>query len=637
MSSQQVQWPAQLKAVLDNSSFKAGFPVRLRLSAEPNITVDEAALSQFDAQASVYRLGNSRPVSETAFSVQSLRAGFQPLWRIPPRAATGRYSVVLRIRHRESGRIVSILDELSFAVWRAKLRIDNFGAERRFYFPSDPIVFQLTLVNEGNTTLKDLRVDIGEWQYPWISSARNSSATQAIFSSGPILLRGGESKVVTVRGIANCHASRSSVQYTATVRSHPSQEIIAFRSTPPIFLRYPEEAGRPIYPASYMHSDLSQVRTDGYRDFYHQEQAGRTLVFPRTSFRAGEVNEIVFRLSTELTATQAEVELRRETGEFLQRATVTLHTPESRAFLRFGAPGLYRITVRPLRGDGQILDSESVQVSANILPKSLVIIGAHPDDEFLHPAAIRAAVENSVPVHIIFLTSGDAGGSDRFFGVDYSPAEAIEFGHIRMAEAQAAALHLGIPEKNLHFLGLPDGFLEAIRTQERGHHPIFSPLLGTDHSPYAGTVEPNLPFQRYAVLNTLAGLLARIKPDTVYTSHPDERHADHKAAGWFTVEALRLLLRSRRLTTVPSLRTDQFYGASDEPPAPFRYEPHQFFASGEAMARVQEAYWFYQTQGGNHARGHVLDYLHLPRIEYHQEILHWAAETVPEWTFAAAS
>ena len=55
------------------------------------------------------------------------------------------------------------------------------------------------------------------------------------------------------------------------------------------------------------------------------------------------------------------------------------------------------------------------------------------------------------------------------------------------------------------------------------------------------------------------------------------------------------------------------------------------------MARVQEAYWFYQTQGGNHARGHILDYLHLPRIEYHQEVANWAVTATPEFPLAAAS
>ena len=45
------------------------------------------------------------------------------------------------------------------------------------------------------------------------------------------------------------------------------------------------------------------------------------------------------------------------------------------------------------------------------------------------------------------------------------------------------------------------------------------------------------------------------------------------------------------------------------------------------MARIQEAYWYYQTQGGNHALGHVLSYADLPRVEHHQEIINWHTVT----------
>jgi LmbE family N-acetylglucosaminyl deacetylase len=132
-----------------------------------------------------------------------------------------------------------------------------------------------------------------------------------------------------------------------------------------------------------------------------------------------------------------------------------------------------------------------------------------------------------------------------------------------------------------------------------------------------------LPFQRRSVLKALARLLGHIDPDVVYTSHPDERHSDHSAAARLAIESLRLLVASESLTSVPILRADQFYGAGDSIPAPFSYRGHEFFSSGEAMARVQEAYWYYQTQGGNHARGHVLSYADLPRVEHHQEIVNW--------------
>jgi hypothetical protein len=113
-------------------------------------------------------------------------------------------------------------------------------------------------------------------------------------------------------------------------------------------------------------------------------------------------------------------------------------------------------------------------------------------------------------------------------------------------------------------------------------------------------------------------------------SHPDERHSDHAAAAWLTIESLQLLLAAGRLSSVPTLRADQFYGSRQGAPASFSYRAHEFFTTGEAMARVQEAYWYYQTQGGNHARGHVLSYEDLPRVEHHQEILNWAAESVED-------
>ena len=184
-------------------------------------------------------------------------------------------------------------------------------------------------------------------------------------------------------------------------------------------------------------------------------------------------------------------------AKLVDRAEARREGDSLRAGVRFGPPGLYSVAAQVTTRSGRLREAGRLEVSANVLPRSLAVICAHPDDEFLHPAVIRAAVENSIPVHLIFLTNGDAGGSDRFFGPAYTPAEAIEFGHIRMAEARAAARHLDVPETNLHFLGLPDGFLEAIRTDE-DLHPVFSPLLGAENSPYCGLYQPNLPFENKA-------------------------------------------------------------------------------------------------------------------------------------------
>ncbi len=595
--------------LLDRDSYRAGSMVRIRLVGGDTRL---GGSSEVAVSASIYRDDTALATVDFRTSIQG-RLGFVDLWEIPRTATTGRYRLRIDLRNASSGGAIETVSDLSFAVWHADIVIENFSSDRRFYSPGDPIEFRLTVANEGVREARNLSVEVGEAQYPWIASADGEAGAFA----ESVDLAAGETKTLLVKGRVRREPVHGTVQYTAVVRSKRSNQIEAFRSTAPVFVRSPQEALQPVYPAAYIHSNLGQVRTSGYRTFYAaQPDGGGVFDRTRTSFRAYEPNQIDLQQG----ADGLQLELRSESGELVDASEAY----GSRAVLRFGAPGIYTLTAREVSIDGRGERAESLEVSANVLPRSLAIVCAHPDDEFLHPAAIRTAVENGIPVHIIFLTCGDAGGSDRFFGVDYTPAEAIEFGHIRIAEARAAARHLGVAESNLHFLGLPDGSLELIRTEARGLKPVFAPLLGGEYAPYREVVEPNLPFQKHAVLRVLSELLSRIDPDTVYTSHPDERHGDHKAAGWFTVEALKGLLAAGKLTGAPMLLTDQFYGPVDSS-APFTYEPHEFYASGEAMARVQEAYWFYQSQGGNHARGHVLSYADLPRVEHHKEIVNWAA------------
>lgn len=602
--------------ILDSDSYRTGSHVQFRLSD----TVPADWPSFLEVRAVIRRAKEC--VAAMSFSLPYVVSdSFRVLWTIPSSAVTGRYVVEIELHDPATGTLLAHHTDISFAVWRSELVIDNFRADRRFYSPGDPITFDLLLTNAGMSVATGLRVEVGEAQYPWIATGLNGPTPQFFRGGEPFDLAPGESKRIQVSGRTRCGEQGGTVQYTATVRRGRSAEMVAFRSTPPVFLRCPRSSAGPVYPFSYMHSNLSQVRTGDYRDFYNEPPAASLFDLSRTSFQANKANSIGLNLGAEVTG-MVVVELSRD-GRLVDRCEVNSHGTSSGALLQFGEPGLYLITAKFLHLDSEIARSESVEISANELPRSLAIVCAHPDDEFLHPAAIRAAVENNVPVHLIYLTCGDAGGSDRFFGVDYGPAEAIEFGHIRMAEARAAANHLGIPRENLHFLGLPDGFLQAIRKQGRDFKPVFAPLLGTDHSPYKDVERSNLSFERSAVLQVLVELLREIDPDTVYTSHPDERHGDHSAAGWFTIEALRALRTAGELSTKTSLRTDQFYGPAASEPAAFDYYDHEFYASGESMARVQEAYWFYQSQGGNHARGHVLRYADLPRREYHQEIGNW--------------
>jgi LmbE family N-acetylglucosaminyl deacetylase len=603
--------------VLDDSSYTPDSSVSFRIVPE--------ILAGHNFRLSVLRVGRDIPVFERLIEHSELPQDANTYilgWRIPPDAVTGRYALVLDALDRETGTSVWRSKPVTFALWRRDVEIERFDATRRFYFPGDPISFKITVANKTCHPWRNLRFEIGESQYPWISPPRGSSSPLILNPARPVDLDPGESRTVLVYGAIRPSATQGSIYYTASVIEPETSQIVAFRATPAIYLRAAGEPSEPTYPFAYLHSNLSQVRVDDYRSFYRDEDKRFVLSGNRTSFPAGKSSRIWIRLDQSAPDEKALLELRHSSGTLLERRDVEIAGSVIETFLQFPSPGLYELTVSRYDVEGDWPVIANAELAANDLPRALAVICAHPDDEFLHPGVIRAAVENAIPVHLIFLTNGDAGGSERFFGPGFTPAEAIEFGHIRMEEAKAAARHLGVPEANLHFLGLPDGFVEVIRTGAMFSKAVFSPLLGTDHAPYRGVHRSNLPYQRRAVLEVLTELLAKIDPDAVYTSHPDERHADHRGVSLFTIEALRALVEAGRLSSVPSIRTDEFYGAGEESEN-FSYRDHEFYSSGEAMARVQESYWYYQTQGGNHARGHLLSYRELPRVERHKEILDW--------------
>jgi LmbE family N-acetylglucosaminyl deacetylase len=117
--------------------------------------------------------------------------------------------------------------------------------------------------------------------------------------------------------------------------------------------------------------------------------------------------------------------------------------------------------------------------------------------------------------------------------------------------------------------------------------------------------------------------IKKFQPDVIYTGHPDERHVDHRTNNWFVVKALQELRREGVVSEKLTLLVDQVYGPGPQAHAPYHYEKCIFYVSGDAMARAQEAQWFYQSQGGNRALGRIRSYDKLPRQQVHWQILDW--------------
>jgi len=124
----------------------------------------------------------------------------------------------------------------------------------------------------------------------------------------------------------------------------------------------------------------------------------------------------------------------------------------------------------------------------------VLMVCAHPDDEAVGcGGTLRGHVVDGCEVHVINLTSGEAGG--------HSIADA---GGVREREAQDAAAVLGLT--HIAFWREPDGALRATRK----------------------------------LVARLATEIQRIQPGLVYVPHDRDDHPDHKAASRLTRNALQM-------------------------------------------------------------------------------------------------
>lgn len=112
-----------------------------------------------------------------------------------------------------------------------------------------------------------------------------------------------------------------------------------------------------------------------------------------------------------------------------------------------------------------------------------VAVLAHPDDEVFLAGLLRSRLEQGIPVHCAWITSGEAsGGAAR-----------------REAELRRAAALLGLPGQAIHLARFPNNGL--------------LPLLGD-------------------VAVWLGALFAALEPEEIHTTAYEGGHIDHDAVNW---------------------------------------------------------------------------------------------------------
>jgi LmbE family N-acetylglucosaminyl deacetylase len=137
--------------------------------------------------------------------------------------------------------------------------------------------------------------------------------------------------------------------------------------------------------------------------------------------------------------------------------------------------------------------------------KTILLIGAHPDDDSYSMGTLGMLNANGNEVYIAILTTGNVGTQDPDLGM-------MDLALIRKQEEQAALAAMGIPSDHYINLGYDDGMLEYEDKKE--------------------------------VVIKLVRLIRKIKPDVLFSFDPGKgsqrwHKADHRASAYLTADAAR--------------------------------------------------------------------------------------------------
>lgn len=204
------------------------------------------------------------------------------------------------------------------------------------------------------------------------------------------------------------------------------------------------------------------------------------------------------------------------------------------------------------------LAMENLVAESVMLPRKLLVIAPHPDDETLGVGGvITRAISQGATVSLVVLTDGD-GCRDSAMLLSQStlPEAHRSMAEVRRYEASRAATELGIPVQNVHMLGFPDGYLMQLwKHTFSGTSRFSSPRTLRDRTP-AGLV-----YNGSALLLEMSRIVSQLAPTEVYVSDPHDLHPDHSAAFHFTLLSLGALNR------MPVIYTYRIHGQRGLPMA----------------------------------------------------------------------
>lgn len=137
--------------------------------------------------------------------------------------------------------------------------------------------------------------------------------------------------------------------------------------------------------------------------------------------------------------------------------------------------------------------------------KTVIYFAPHPDDELASSGTLAELTKNGNTVYVVVLCNGNAGSHD----YDMTRERLAQ---IRKKEDIAANNTVGIPEKNIFFLGYDDGMLEYVPAKE--------------------------------IVEKVCWFIRKYRPDAIFTLDPGDKYTvwhktDHRATALLSVDGAR--------------------------------------------------------------------------------------------------
>ena len=174
----------------------------------------------------------------------------------------------------------------------------------------------------------------------------------------------------------------------------------------------------------------------------------------------------------------------------------------------------------------------------------ILVLAPHEDDETLGAGGlIQQAVETGAAVRVVYLTYGD---HNELAFLLYrkrpwlTPKIREQMGELRRTESLEAMAYLGVPGKDLIFLGYPDGGTLEVWKKHWGRMPPFkSRATRKTFVLYEDAFSYRRPHKGEEVVKDLEQQLLEFRPTRIFVTQPVDGQPDHRAYYLFLQVALR--------------------------------------------------------------------------------------------------